>query len=76
MLDKTNTIKSLTDDILNEIENEDRLEKVAEEKDKGPKTEIGRELIKLAADVRRLANERPRITYQDIEEFKQRTCGL
>ena len=70
MRDTTHTIQSLTDDILREVDERGTQEKTASEKKFEPKTELAKGLIKMAQEMRKAAEEKPRVTYSDLGKFR------
>lgn len=75
-MDNTNSIQSLTDDILRSVDEINSSEKVASEAKKELKTELGKALLKTANELRKFAEEDPEISYSDIQAFTNRMRGL
>lgn len=74
MRDKTSTVASLTDDILNEVEQSEQREKVASEDVYTPSTKLASQLFKLASDCRDQAGKQE-ITYEDLHHFQEKMAG-
>lgn len=72
-MDNTNTIQSLTEDILNEVNS---TEKTAAPKQANLTTELGQALQKTAEELRKYAESDPEISYADFKSFTDRMGGL
>lgn len=69
MRDKTHSIQSLTDDILQEVSDNEQLEKTAAEAPPEYKTELASSLIKAATEFRKFASQPVQVTEEDLAEF-------
>lgn len=72
MKDKDYSIASLTDDILQSVEQSETLEKQASADKFEPKTKVAQGLMKYAEKLREQAAKGPEISYDDIREFHKK----
>jgi len=73
MRDRTNTLQSLTDDILGELTERETIEKTASVYE--PKGEIARELMTLSNSLREMASKKAEVNYGDLSRFVSRMRG-
>lgn len=73
-MDATHSIKSLTDDILSEVEEHEQQEKTASEKPRQYTTGLAKELFTMSQSLRKMAEERDtkQVSYDDLKEFRRR----
>lgn len=72
MRDKTHSIQSLTDDILQEVSQREQMEKTASESLPTYKTQLASSLIKAARGFHKLASAPVKVTDEDLAEFARK----
>ena len=71
-MDSTHTLQSLTDDILQQVEDSEQLEKTASEAPRELTMPLAAKLLQISQDMRKMASSDVDVSYDDIVEFKRK----
>jgi len=71
-MDRTHTLQSLTDDILQEVDANELQEKVASEQPRSVASPLASKMLDLSLSLKKIASDNPEITYNDLREFQNK----